>query len=144
MVRSAELVLQTALPELPRLANWVASFARDAQLTADTVATLQLCLEEAVANIVMHGGMRAEVPIMVSLTPVDGEIVVVIEDEAHPFDPTALPQVDVPNSLEEAPIGELGVHLIRVFVSEMQYERCDGRNRLTLRIAIPQAGLSPT
>jgi hypothetical protein len=40
-------------------------------------------------------------------------------------------------SLEEAKIGNVGVHLMRNFASGMQYERRNGRNRLTLRFREP-------
>jgi anti-sigma regulatory factor (Ser/Thr protein kinase) len=39
----------------------------------------------------------------------------------------------VAKSLEEAKVGDLGIHLMRSFASGMHYERRDGRNRLTLQ-----------
>jgi anti-sigma regulatory factor (Ser/Thr protein kinase) len=42
------------------------------------------------------------------------------------------------NSLAQVRIGNLGIHLMRSFASSMQYERRDGRNRLTLRFSEPQ------
>ena len=42
-------------------------------------------------------------------------------------------------SLEDAKIGDLGIHLMRSFASGMHYERRGGRNRLTLRFLEPQA-----
>jgi hypothetical protein len=40
-------------------------------------------------------------------------------------------------SLAEANVGDLGIHLVRSFASSMDYERRDGRNRLTLRFLEP-------
>ena len=40
-------------------------------------------------------------------------------------------------SLEEAKVGDLGIHLMRSFASGMDYERRDGRNRLTFRFVEP-------
>jgi anti-sigma regulatory factor (Ser/Thr protein kinase) len=39
----------------------------------------------------------------------------------------------VATSLEQAKVGDLGIHLMRSFASGMDYERREGRNRLTLR-----------
>ena len=36
-------------------------------------------------------------------------------------------------SLAEAKVGDLGIHLVRKFANGMDYERLNGRNRLTLR-----------
>jgi anti-sigma regulatory factor (Ser/Thr protein kinase) len=36
-------------------------------------------------------------------------------------------------SLKDAKIGDLGIHLMRSFASELRYQRSGDRNRLTLR-----------
>ena len=56
-----------------------------------------------------------------------------IEDSGREFDPTQFPPPSVAKSLEEAKVGDLGIHLMHSFASDMHYERRDGRNRLTLR-----------
>jgi anti-sigma regulatory factor (Ser/Thr protein kinase) len=139
MSMTARLVLRTALPELQRLASWVEKIAHEAGFAADTVFALQLCLEEAVANIVMHGGAKADAPITVEIARTGDEIVAMIEDEAAPFDPTSLPERIAPASLDEATIGELGVHFMRNYASSMEYERRGPQNRLVLRFAMPPA-----
>jgi serine/threonine-protein kinase RsbW len=40
-------------------------------------------------------------------------------------------------SLDDAKIGDYGIHLMRSFASGMHYERREGRNRLTLRFGKP-------
>lgn len=126
------LVLRTSLTEIERLAAWVDGVANHAALAPDTIFALQLCLEEAVANIVMYSGAPEQMPISVHFTPENGGATVFIEDGGRPFDPTALPPRIKPVSLDETRIGELGVHLIRHYSSAMRYERLDGRNRLVL------------
>jgi len=49
------LELRSDLAELKRLAGWIEAQAQQ-ELSADTSFAIQLCLEEAVANIIMHGG----------------------------------------------------------------------------------------
>lgn len=130
---SDRLVLHNRLPELERLAAWIEDVARDTALAADVTFALQLCLEEAVANIIMYGGAPADARIVVQITQADGNVAAVIEDTAGAFDPTQVPPRARPVSLDETRIGELGVHLIRHYSSEMAYERRRDHNRLTLR-----------
>jgi anti-sigma regulatory factor (Ser/Thr protein kinase) len=125
------LALQSSLHELERLATWVETVARHAGLTFEQAFALQLCLEEAVANIVMYGAAD-DAPIFVQIAHSDGVVTAVIEDSARAFNPTQVPPRGKPASLEQARIGELGVHLIRHYSSRMHYERRDDRNRLTL------------
>lgn len=129
---SDRLALRSSLDELERLATWVETVARDAGLTSEQAFALQLCLEETVANIVMYGGAAGDAPIIVQIAQSDGAVTAIIEDSARAFDPTQVPPRAKPLSLDQARIGELGVHLIRHYSSQMRYERQDDRNRLTL------------
>ena len=58
----------------------------------------------------------------------------VVSDEGMAFDPTAVKTPDLSQSVEDRPIGGLGIQLTRQMVDSLNYERIDGRNILTLRI----------
>jgi anti-sigma regulatory factor (Ser/Thr protein kinase) len=127
------LELRGDLSGLRRLAGWIKAGAQH-ELSDDTSFAVQLCLEEAVANIIMHGGVNGDrVEIAIELERDGGTLVARIEDSGREFDPTQFPPPSVAKSLEEAKVGDLGIHLMRNFASDMHYERRDGRNRLTLR-----------
>jgi len=131
---SKRLELRSDLAELKRLAGWLKAQAQQ-ELSADTSFAIQLCLEEAVANIIMHGGGAKDdrLRIAIELERNAGTLVASIEDSGREFDPTQFPPPSVAKSLEEAKVGDLGIHLMHSFASDMHYERRDGRNRLTLR-----------
>jgi sigma-B regulation protein RsbU (phosphoserine phosphatase) len=57
----------------------------------------------------------------------------VISDHGTPFDPTEKEDADVTLSVEERPIGGLGIYLVRQIMDSVNYERLDGMNVLTLR-----------
>ena len=60
-----------------------------------------------------------------------------ITDEARAFDPlTDTPLPDTDASIEERPIGGLGVHLIKEMMDEVSYSRDGGRNRLTMKMRL--------
>ena len=133
----ARLELRSDLAELKRLAGWIKAQAQQ-ELSADTSFAIQLCLEEAVANIIMHGGAKDDrLKIAIELERDGGTLVASIEDSGREFDPTQFPPPSVAKSLEEAKVGDYGIHLIRCFASGMHYERQEGCNRLTLQFAEP-------
>jgi serine/threonine-protein kinase RsbW len=127
------LLLYGDLAELKRLAIWLEGWAtRD--LSANLSFAVQVCLEEAVANIVMYSTVQDDrLEIVVEVERRDQTLVVRIEDNGSGFDPTQVPRPAVPASLAEAKVGNLGIHLMRSFASSMRYERRDSRNRLTIR-----------
>ncbi|MBK1720256.1 ATP-binding protein [Thiocystis violacea] len=54
-----------------------------------------------------------------------------IEDDGHPFDPTArAPAPVLDAAVEDRPIGGLGLHLVRSLTASLRYARHDGLNRL--------------
>jgi serine/threonine-protein kinase RsbW len=127
------LLLRKDVAELERLAGWIEGFTRQGT-SADVSFAVQLCLEEAVANIIMYGGAKDDpLEIAVELERNGTTLVARIEDNGRQFDPTRAPPPALAASLEEAKVGDLGIHLMRSFASGMDYERRDGRNRLTLR-----------
>jgi serine/threonine-protein kinase RsbW len=132
-LEASRLVLRKDVAELERLAGWIEGFTRQGT-SPDVMFAVQLCLEEAVANIIMYGALKDDpLEIAVELERNDGILVARIEDNGRQFDPTRAPPPAPARSLEEAKVGDVGIHLMRSFASDMDYERRNGRNRLTLR-----------
>jgi serine/threonine-protein kinase RsbW len=132
-LESNRLELCGDLSELRRLAGWIEARAQH-ELSDDTWFAVQLCLEEAVANIIMHGGAKDDrVEIAIELEHDGAMLVARIEDAGSEFDPTQFPPLLMAKSLDDAKVGDYGIHLMRCFTTGMHYERQQGRNRLTLR-----------
>ena len=133
------MVLHNDLAELKRLAAWIEVWARQG-VSSDVSFAVQLCLEEAVANVIMYGGVSdARLKIVIEIERNGTTLVARVVDNGRQFDPTQAPPPSMPTSLVEAKIGDLGIHLMRSFASGMHYERRDGCNRLTLRFKEPRA-----
>src|SRR5215510_9974277 len=127
------LLLYGDLAELKRLAIWLEGWATQ-DLSANLSFAVEVCLEEAVANIIMYSTTTDDrLEIVVEVEHRDQTLVARIEDNGSAFDPSQVPRPPVPASLAEAKVGNLGIHLMRSFASGMDYERRDSRNRLTMR-----------
>ena len=48
--------------------------------------------------------------------------------------PTAAPKADLSASLEDRPVGGLGIHLVPSIMDSISYKRLDGKNVLTMII----------
>jgi anti-sigma regulatory factor (Ser/Thr protein kinase) len=130
------LLLHRDLAELQRLAVWIEDeAARD--LLADVSFAVQVCLEEAVANIMMYSAAQDDpLEIAVEVERTEQAVVARIVDNGSAFDPTRAPRRTIPASLAQAEVGNLGIHLMRSFAGGMHYERRDSRNRLTMRFGL--------
>ena len=94
---------------------------------------VELAFEEIAVNIVRHGHPRADIEVAVAFD--DDATVLTFEDDGPPFDPREYPASALPNSLDEARVGGLGLVLVRKVATRLEYERTpQHRNRLTLSI----------
>jgi sigma-B regulation protein RsbU (phosphoserine phosphatase) len=115
---------------------WIEDLAARLDLTADTTYALQLCLEEAVTNIVTHAfdaGSAHDLDLAVWRDAV--ALHAELSDDGRPFDPVAHELAATAKDLASAQIGGLGIRLMRSFAQQIVYSRTGGRNRLTLSFA---------
>jgi serine/threonine-protein kinase RsbW len=138
-METSRLVLRNNLAELDRLASWIEEWAGRI-VPPDTSFALQLCLEEAVANIIMHGAVEADQSEIAVELERDGETLrAQVEDCGRRFDPTRFQRPMAATSLDQAKVGDLGIHLMRSFADGMHYERRGHRNRSTFWFAESEA-----
>jgi anti-sigma regulatory factor (Ser/Thr protein kinase) len=122
--------------ELDKLTRWIIEACDAARLSKETAFAVQLCLDEAVANILEHGqGSARASAIAADLERSESEVVLDIADDGGPFDPSLVAAPQTPQTLEAASLGGRGIHLIRQFSSRMEYVRAGGHNRLRLTFA---------
>ncbi|NBS63076.1 MAG: ATP-binding protein [Betaproteobacteria bacterium] len=94
--------------------------------------SLRLVLEELIINVVTHGRRPGDTGwFSVRFTLRHDSIVLVIEDDGLPFDPTAAPAPDLDAPLDDRPVGGLGLFLARSLSDELRYVREHGMNRTT-------------
>lgn len=133
--RGKRIRLRSELSELNRLGEFVEEFGMENGLGPGHVFKINLALDELVTNVINYGAKLAGRECLIDLClMMDGqELVMLMEDDAVPFDPTSAEEPDVESECEMRKIGGLGIHLTRKCLDDMQYERRDGKNRLFLR-----------
>ena len=84
-------------------------------------------------NIILHGYHGQAGLIEVSIKKEDNDVVITFQDEATPFDPGNAPHPDMTLSLEERPLGGLGIFLMQDCMDQIIHEVLPhGGNKLTL------------
>jgi anti-sigma regulatory factor (Ser/Thr protein kinase) len=105
---------------------------------------IELVFEEIVANIVRHGaghddghaaGASSGVDVRVAVEIDDATIVMTFDDSGVAFDPLAVADPRRPTTIEDTPIGGLGLMMVRRAALDLRYERTpQQRNRLTVKL----------
>jgi phosphoserine phosphatase RsbU/P len=139
--RTERITLGRAQPEIAKLAPWIAAAAETLPIPRSLVFAVQLCLEEAVTNVIEHGaGAGGPEPITIALARHGDTLTARIEDDGPPFDPTRAEPRALAETVAEAASGGFGLRLIRQHARTASYERAAERNCLTLTF---QASLRP-
>ena len=128
------IIMKNEMSEVSRMRGFFLSVCREHDIDEDTFKTLNLAIEEWVANVINYAypkGIRGHVELTAKVS--EGILTLVIKDHGTPFDPTQHIDVDVDAALDKRQIGGLGIHLVKAIMDTMHYERsADGYNVLTL------------
>jgi len=128
------LTLSNDVNEVAHLTAFVEEICQEVAFDAATTMQVTLAMEEAVVNVMEYAypaGTKGTIGIEAQAN--DVRLKFTITDTGAPFDPTTRGEADTSLSLEERPIGGLGIHLVRQLMDSINYERTEGRNVLTLR-----------
>jgi serine/threonine-protein kinase RsbW len=123
--------------EIGRIGEVAEQFGAEQHLSDDMVMSINLVLDEVLANIIGYGyDDDAEHEIHVTMSLEGDALTIEVDDDARAFDPLQAPPPDLTLPLEERPVGGLGVHIVRTVMDAVEYERRDGHNILTMRKTI--------
>ena len=127
------LVLQNEIPEISKLTLFIDELGEELGLSPELVFNLNLVLEEAVSNIILYAYPKGEHEnISLTAKKTENQLLFVLTDTGKEFDPTLMPDADVNLAAKDRQIGGLGIFLIRQIMNQVEYQRIDGRNVLTL------------
>ena len=134
--RFDELTIDANGAEVRRASEWLSTACQRCEVPEAFAERLGLCLNEALANVITHGGPSARsAPVRLLLevgTDEDcREASVTVSDAGRAFDPTSVPRKALPKTLDEASPGGRGLVMIRRCSDWLRYRREGGLNHLT-------------
>ena len=97
-------------------------------------SAINLELDELITNTVTHGSFEAGIDprIDIHLRVESNILILTMEDNGSPFDPTLDTDSNTAAPLESRNVGGLGLHLVKNFANRISYEFVEGKNRSTL------------
>ena len=127
------LNLNNKVSEITKLNAFVKSATATLNMESGLANKIKLAVEEAVTNIIDYAYQNGtEGNISVTIEADESRIRFILTDSGAEFDPTGVSKADTTLTVEERPIGGLGVFLVRNLMDSINYERVDGKNVLRM------------
>ena len=101
----------------------------DVGVAQELVLELRLISEEVITNVVKYAEADT---IRIHFKVSDVTVILEVRDNGKRFDPLGAAAPDLEASVEDRPLGGLGIHLVQALADEVSYERRDDWNVLRL------------
>ena len=133
LILRESLTINNSVSEITKLNAFVQSATTAVHMESNLANKIKLAVEEAATNCVEYAyppGTIGTVTVIIEAD--DTKIRFIIEDAGADFDPTSVRKADTTLTVDERPIGGLGVFLVRNLMDSINYERIDGKNILRM------------
>lgn len=117
------IYLQPKVDELTRLNNFIY------EELSITQYDILLIVEEIFVNIINYSECK-NIKILFELK--DEKLKMIFIDDGKKFNPLLKEDHDLPESIEDANIGGLGIHFVKNLANEITYDFIDNENHLTV------------
>jgi len=124
---------------LIKVRAFVVKYGRKMGLLPKQVSELKLAVDEAVSNIIRHAYGGAKGNFQVEMTKLVSAVELKIIDQGVEFDWYSVLEPDLYKYVETRRKGGLGIWLIKKLIDEVEYQRIENNNVLTMKMYIDEA-----
>ena len=118
--------------QLALLYDFLEQQAGNCGFDAALLMQIKLAMDEAVTNVIQYAYPGSEGDICIDMGCDNGQLKIVITDNGIQFNPLKKQEPDITLSLDERPIGGLGIFLVKQLMTDVRYDRSEGKNILTM------------
>ena len=130
-----QLKVTADVSELDQVLAFADGILEEAGCSAKAQMQIDVAIEEIFVNIAHYAypSGSGEATIYIETDPSSKNAMITFEDEGVPYDPLKKEDPDITLSVEDRPIGGLGIFMVKKSMDDVSYEYSDGKNRLTIR-----------
>ena len=131
-----EIEVAATIENLSKVFTFLQDAFSELDIKTTTQRQIKMCVEEIYTNIANYA-YNPEVGAAKVTFAVDDEIkpakiIIKLYDSGKPYDPLKHEDPDFDLDLDDAPIGGLGIYLVKETMDTVKYESINGKNILTM------------
>ncbi len=137
VLASLTVSIENMLENIALVTDSFDTFCEDNNISSTANQKVDLAIDDLINNIISYGYKDDNVhTIDIAFKRMENELIIVIEDDAVPFNPFDAETDDSHLSIEERGIGGLGIHLVKNLMHSCQYQRKANKNVVALTIQL--------
>ncbi len=129
-------LFKSDVDELDSVKDFIISCISDSGCTDVFENKVEIVAEEIFVNICNNSYGEGRGHVTVQCRVAENELKLTFMDDGIPFNPLEAESPDTTLSVEDRPIGGLGIHLIRRMTESAHYKHVDGKNIFTVRMGM--------
>lgn len=116
-----ELTVVGTMADLPRIGKFVEDVCDQADVDPAARFSVLTAVDEACSNIFEHAYRGRAGELSLALETRGQDLVITLHDRGHAFNPEGVPAPDLGLTLDQRPIGGLGLHLMRKLMDRVYF-----------------------
>jgi len=137
VLASLTVSIENALENIAVVTEGFDTFCEEHNISAAVNQKVDLAIDDLVNNIISYGYHDDKVhTIDIAFKRMEHELIIIIEDDAVPFNPFDAEVDSTHLSIDERDIGGLGIHLVKSLMQSCQYQRKANKNVVALTIQL--------
>ena len=115
-------IFRLNIQSLDKMFEFIAAFIDSTGLDKSMHFQIDLIVEELFSNMIKYDH-KSNGKVELELKMQQNDLIIVLTDfNVRPFDPTKSEKYDISQSLEDRPIGKLGIHLVNQIADRIEYQ----------------------
>ena len=127
------LSLNPTMESVPQVAAFVEERLEEFEIPLKLSRKLMVVVDEIYSNIVLYSQASEA---QIRLEKENSTLRMVFRDNGKPYNPLEAKEPDITASVEDRPIGGLGIFMVRKLVDRMEYAYQDEQNVLMLAMKV--------
>ena len=129
-----ELIVSSSTDNLSVIRDFIRAAADKAGLSLEVIGKITLAVDEACTNVIKHAyNYSPDGEIIITATSKNSKFIITITDFGKSFNPDAIPEPNLKESIKQKRVGGLGMFLMRKLMDEVEYKSSPKKtNRVTL------------
>lgn len=132
---SRELKVKAVLESVAAVTDFVDAELEAAACPMKIQMQVDVVIDELVSNVANYAYPEetGDLTIQIAVNEDPKEFIMTLIDSGIPYNPLEKEDPDINASVEDRPIGGLGIFMVKKMMDDMKYQYLDGKNILTVR-----------